>query len=71
MLASTPSSGRLPCQCLFSRSVLLLGRFVPAILRGAFVTTMLVDRRPSAFDIGLVVVSAVGFIVVFPWCACL
>ena len=71
VLASSPLFGCLCFPCLFSRSILLLGRFVPAVIRGVFVKSLVVDRHPSVLDVGLVVVLYVCFIFFLPWCACL
>ena len=68
VLAFAPYFGRLPCRRLFGSSVLLLGRFVPAVICGVFKMALLVDCRPSVIEVGLVVVLAVGLIVVLTWC---
>ena len=71
MLASAPCIGCLPFQSFFGCYVLLLGRFAPSGILGAFAMFLVVDQRPSVIKVSLVVVLVVGLIVVLPWCALL
>ena len=68
MLYSALSIGSFSYRRLYVRSILLLGCFVLAFLCGASATPWVVDRIPSMLEVGLVLVSSVGFIVVLNWC---
>ena len=63
VINSDPSLGCLTCRNISVCSIFLLGRFVPALLRGVSAIPWVVDRITSMIELGLLVVPDAGFII--------